>query len=74
MTPLVAGLLALGIPLLLFGLVFLRRQRPVLLMYLAASVVGLGYLTTTGAVTDIGTRLVGAAETAVPAPKTAPAK
>lgn len=59
MTPLVAGWLALGIPLLIFGFFFLSRLRPVLLMYLFACMVGLGYLTATGAVEDLGAKLMG---------------
>ncbi len=54
MSPFVAGLLALGVPLMLLGLVFLRRNVPVFVFYLVALAVGLGYLTTTGAVEDIG--------------------
>lgn len=60
MTPLVAGWLAIGIPMLIFGLFFLSRYRPVLLMYLGACLIGLGYLTATGAVEDVGARLLGA--------------
>ncbi|MGQ0672459.1 MAG: hypothetical protein ACT4N2_06205 [Hyphomicrobium sp.] len=54
MTPFVAGLLTLGLPLALLGLLFLRRTMPVLVFYFVALAVGLGYLTTTGAVEDIG--------------------
>lgn len=60
MTPLVAGWLALAVPLFVFGLFFLSRYRPVLLMYLGACLIGLGYLTATGAVEDVGARLLGA--------------
>jgi len=76
MTPLVAGWLALGIPLLVCGLFFLARYRPVMLMYLGACVIGLGYLTATGAVEDVGRKLLGgsAPSAAAPAPaKPAPA-
>jgi len=73
MTPTIAGWLALGVPMLLFGLVFLRRQRPVFLMYLAACLLGLGYLTATGAADDIGNHALGLAKGAATAPKTAPA-
>jgi hypothetical protein len=80
MTPFYAGLLTLGVPLALLGLIFLRRNIPVLAFYVVALVVGLGYLTTTGAVDDIGTMAMEkagmvaekAAETA-PAPAPAPA-
>lgn len=61
MTPLVAGWLAIGLPMLIFGLFFLARYRPVFLMYVGACVIGLGYLTATGAVEDLGAKLLGAA-------------
>lgn len=64
MTPQIAGWLALGLPMLLFGLVFLRRQRGVFLMYVAACLLGLGYLTSTGAVSDIGAQVLGMAPSA----------
>lgn len=54
MTPFVAGLVTLGVPLAFLGLVLLRRNIPVLVFYFVAIAVGLGYLTTTGAVDDIG--------------------
>ena len=54
MTTFVAGLIALGVPLLLLGLLFLRRNRAVLGFYIVALLVGLGYLTATGAVDEIG--------------------
>lgn len=75
MTSQTAGWLALGIPMLLFGLVFLRRQGGVFWMYLAACLLGLGYLTTTGAVSDIGTKVLTLVNSAsAPKPATAPAK
>ncbi|MEQ1710461.1 MAG: hypothetical protein ABL908_03570 [Hyphomicrobium sp.] len=78
MNSMYAGWLALGIPMLLFGLVFLRRQGGVFWMYLAACLLGLGYLTTTGAVSDIGTKALNIVNSAssppMIAPKTAPAK
>lgn len=73
MTSQTAGWLALGIPMLLFGLVFLRRQGGVFWMYIAACLLGIGYLTTTGAVSDIGTKALNVYYS-VSAPKTAPAK
>lgn len=73
MTSQTAGWLALGIPMLLFGLVFLRRQGGVFWMYLAACLLGIGYLTTTGAVSDIGTKALNLVSS-VSAPKTVPAK
>lgn len=77
MTSMYAGWLALGIPALAVGLLFLRRHGGVFWMYLAASVLGIGYLTTTGAVSDIGAKaltLVGAVSDKASAPKSAPAK
>ncbi len=76
MTPLVAGWLAIGLPMLLFGLFFLSRLRPVLLMYLGACIIGLGYLTTTGAVSDVGAKLLSMASsgsTGTATKKSAPA-
>ena len=55
MTTFIAGLIALGIPLFLIGLLFLRRNKAVLGFYVVALLVGLGYLTSTGAVDEIGT-------------------
>ena len=54
MTTFVAGLIALGVPLVLLGILFLRRNKPVLGFYIVALLVGLGYLTATGAVDEIG--------------------
>jgi hypothetical protein len=58
MTPTIAGLLALGIPLALIGLFVLRGNRAVSLFYLALCAVGLGYLVATGAIDDIGTKVL----------------
>jgi hypothetical protein len=54
MTTSIAGLIALGVPLLLIGLLFLRRNKPLLGFYVVALLIGLGYLTSTGAVDEIG--------------------
>lgn len=79
MTPTIAGVLALALPLLLLGLLILRRNGSVFLFYVALCAVGIGYLVTTGAADDIGTQalnLIGeatsekAAEPAPPAPAT----
>ncbi len=76
MTPTIAGVLALALPLLLLGLLFLRRNGLVFLFYVALSAVGIGYLVTTGAIDDIGTQvldLIGQAtseKAAEPAPAT----
>jgi hypothetical protein len=58
MTPLIAGVLALALPLLLIGLLFLRRNRFVFLFYLALCAVGIGYLVTTGTIEDIGRQVL----------------
>lgn len=58
MTPTIAGLIATGVPLLLVGLAFLRGRGAVLAFYLAACAVGLGYLITTGAIDDIGAKVL----------------
>lgn len=82
MTPTIAGVLALALPLLLIGLLFLRRNGLVFLFYVVLCAVGIGYLFTTGAVDDIGTRVLDvvnqatsekAAEPAPAAPTPAPA-
>lgn len=54
MTPTIAGVLALALPLLLLGLLFLRRNGVVFLFYVVLCAVGIGYLFTTGALDDIG--------------------
>lgn len=59
MSPLVAGWLAIGIPLLVFGFFFLHRHRPVMFMFFGACLLGMGYLTATGAASDIGAKLLG---------------
>ncbi len=66
MTPTIAGVLALALPLLLLGLLILRRNGAVFLFYVALCAVGIGYLVTTGAADDIGTQaldLIGQATT-----------
>jgi hypothetical protein len=76
MTPTIAGVLALALPLLLLGLLILRRNGAVFLFYVALCAVGIGYLVTTGAADDIGTQaldLIGQATTekaAEPTPAT----
>lgn len=51
---LIAGILALGLPLLLIGFALFRRHIPVLLFYVVLLAVGLGYLISTGALADVG--------------------
>jgi hypothetical protein len=57
LTPKIAGAVILGAPLILLAWVFLRRQRPVMWLAIAATLVGLGYLMATGATDDIANRL-----------------
>ena len=67
------GFLTIGVPLILVGGILLGRWRPVVLMYLAAVAVGLGYLYTTGTVDEIGKKAVTYVGTPpVPAPAPAP--
>ncbi len=54
MNEVLVGWAALGIPLLVIGLVPFGRSRAVAFFYIAMLILGLGYLTTTGAVRDIG--------------------
>lgn len=70
---LLVGLLALGVPLLALGYLMLRRNRGVFRMYLAMILIGLGYLTATGALTDIGRTLMGAEGEVMPVQSPAPA-
>lgn len=79
MTPTIAGVLALALPLLPLGLLILRRNGAVFLFYVVLCAVGIGYLVTTGAADDIGTQALDllnqatsekAAEPAAPAPAT----
>lgn len=72
MTELVAGFLALLVPGIIIGVIVLGRTRPVFLMYLAALVVGLGYLGATGALNDIGKQALAQFDGGTPAPNMAP--
>jgi hypothetical protein len=75
MTPTIAGLVALAAPLFILGLAFLRKRGAIFAFYLALCAVGLGYLTTTGAVDDIGTTAldaVGGGGEPAPAPAPTP--
>lgn len=63
-----AGIGTLGIPLLLVGLLFARKIA-IFLFYVAMVIVGIGYLTSTGAIKDIGhftLNTVGVKEDTVP--------
>jgi len=51
----ILGGVILGVPLLLLGIYFLwRKWRTVFWMYFGALILGLGYLATTGALSDMG--------------------
>ncbi len=51
----ILGGLILGVPLLLLGIYFLwRKWRTIFWMYFGALLLGLGYLATTGALSDMG--------------------
>jgi len=68
MNSILLGWIVLGIPLLVLGIWALwRRFRPVFWMYLGALLVGLGYLTVTGAVGDVGGTVGSMFFSAVPA-------
>lgn len=65
------GLLVIGVPALLIGGILLGRYRPVFWMFFGALVIGLGYLTTTGTVNDVGKQAIGYIGT--PEPEVTPA-
>ncbi|WP_295556334.1 hypothetical protein [uncultured Hyphomicrobium sp.] len=77
----IIGLIVIGVPALLIGGILLGRYRPVFWMFFLALLVGLGYLTTTGTVDDIGKQAIGyvgtpppgATPAAAPEPAAAPA-
>lgn len=58
MTSTIAGLIALGLPLLIAGAAVLRGRGAIFAFYLLLCGVGLGYLFTTGAIDDIGTKVL----------------
>ncbi len=75
----ILGLLVIGVPALLIGGILLGRYRPVFWMFFAALIIGLGYLTTTGTVDEVGKQAVGyigtpPAETPAAAPEPAAAR
>ena len=75
---LLIGLAATAVPLLAIGYLVLRRNPAVFRLFLALLLVGLGYLTATGALTDIGRMVQGKdapaeATASEPAPTRAPA-
>ena len=74
MTDLIMGLLVTAIPAFAVGYLMLNKQPPIFRMFIVMVLVGLGYLTATGAIEDIGAKVQGrAAPTPVAAPVPAPA-
>lgn len=61
------GVLALGVPLFAVGYFVLRKNPGVFRMFAAMLLIGLGYLTATGALTDIGRKIMGAEGEVMPA-------
>ncbi|MEQ1653229.1 MAG: hypothetical protein ABL897_12130 [Hyphomicrobium sp.] len=68
---LIVGLVALGIPLFAVGYLMLRKNAGIFRMYLAMLLIGLGYLTATGSMNDIGRQVMGI--DGMPAPVAVPA-
>ncbi len=71
---LIVGLLAAFVPLFAVGYLMLNKKPPIFRMFVAMLLVGIGYLTATGAIEDIGARLVGGGPAAVEAPVAPAAK
>ena len=76
---LIVGLIVMFVPLFVAGYLMLRKQPGIFRMFMAMLLVGLGYLTLTGAVSDIGSQVLGKkdqmmAPAPVPAAAPAPAK
>ncbi len=79
---LIIGLLATAVPLLGIGYFMLAKQPGIFRMFVAMVLIGLGYLSMTGALSDIGSQITGSgastpteavAPEAAPAPAPAPA-
>ncbi len=64
---LIVGLLAAFVPLFAVGYLMLNRKPPIFRMFVAMLLVGVGYLTATGAIEDIGARVTGGGEAVAPA-------
>ena len=71
---LIVGLLVLAVPLFAVGYLMLRRQAGVFRMYIAMLLIGFGYLAMTGALNDIGRKVLQRGAVAVPAAAPAPAR
>ena len=71
---LIVGLLALGVPFFTVGYLMLRKQTGIFRMFMAMMLIGLGYLTATGAINDIGAKVLQHKPMQLPAePAAAPA-
>lgn len=71
---LIIGLLATAVPLLGLGYLMLAKQPGIYRMFVAMVLIGLAYLTATGAINDIGAKVTGSgASTPTEAEATAPA-
>ena len=75
---LIIGLLVTAVPLLGIGYFMLAKQPGIFRMFVAMVLIGLGYLTATGAITDIGSQITGGTattptEAVAPAPPATPA-
>lgn len=63
---LIVGLLALAVPLFAVGYLMLSKQAGIFRMYMAMLLIGFGYLALTGALGDIGRKVLGRGETLAP--------
>ena len=77
---LIVGLIVMFVPLAVAGYLMLGKKPGIFRMFMAMLLVGLGYLTLTGAVNDIGAQILGKKDqmmmvpAPVPAAAPAPAK
>ena len=74
---LIVGLIVMFVPLFVAGYLMLRKQPGIFRMFMAMLLVGLGYLSMTGAVNDIGSQVLGKKDQVMapaPVPAAAPAK
>ena len=65
---LIVGLIVMFVPLFVAGYLMLRKQPGIFRMFIAMLLVGLGYLTLTGAVNDIGAQVLGKKDQMMMAP------
>ena len=74
-TELIVGLVVMFVPLFAGGYLMLRNQTSIFRMFVAMLLIGLGYLTMTGAVNEIGAKVLNKVPVMAPAavPATAPA-